>query len=268
MRSNRWTCIVTDLDNSLLNEHSRISTLSQSVLHQLHTKGIMIVVATARHLSNAIDILQNDNLIDSVDYVISDNGAIIATGDKKVLYETDDFDETDVLRVLNLVNREYIVVTNDQHDIFVHKKISLKLAKKLLRQCFANRQKIIHHYSKVCFRSKGCKSILLPADVIVDDEILSAYNVYKESDVITILKKESSKMNALVWLSTEMKISLRNMLFFGDGMNDIEVFENLHYTIAMGNAIEDILSKAWKVADSNQKNGVAKALIELYGLKS
>ena len=53
---------------------------------------------------------------------------------------------------------------------------------------------------------------------------------------------------------------------FGDGPNDVEMFETVAHPIAMGNAIEIIKEKAETVCLSIHEDGVAHKLNELFDL--
>ncbi|WP_338983786.1 HAD family hydrolase [Spiroplasma endosymbiont of Othius punctulatus] len=50
-------------------------------------------------------------------------------------------------------------------------------------------------------------------------------------------------------------ITLSNVVYFGDQNNDLSVFENHKYSIAMGNAIEEIKDHAFEITDTVQDDG-------------
>lgn len=52
---------------------------------------------------------------------------------------------------------------------------------------------------------------------------------------------------------------------FGDGMNDFEMFLTVDHPIAMGNAVDDLKAKAEYITDTNDNDGIAKAL-QKFGL--
>ncbi|AHI53754.1 Cof-like hydrolase [Spiroplasma sabaudiense Ar-1343] len=55
-------------------------------------------------------------------------------------------------------------------------------------------------------------------------------------------------------------IKLDNIIYFGDQHNDLEVFKNLKYAIAVGNATEEIKKLAYDITDTAENSGVAKYL--------
>ena len=55
-------------------------------------------------------------------------------------------------------------------------------------------------------------------------------------------------------------ISLDEMIFFGDGLNDLEVMAEVGLGVAMGNALEEIKDKSKEVTESNNEDGIVKFL--------
>lgn len=59
-------------------------------------------------------------------------------------------------------------------------------------------------------------------------------------------------------------ISMKNVLAFGDNYNDIEMLKAVGLGVAVANAIDEVLQIADKIADTNQNDGVAKTIQELF----
>ena len=55
-------------------------------------------------------------------------------------------------------------------------------------------------------------------------------------------------------------ISLGEMIFFGDGLNDLEVMKEVGLSVAMGNALEVIKENAKDIAKSNNEDGIVDFL--------
>ena len=55
-------------------------------------------------------------------------------------------------------------------------------------------------------------------------------------------------------------ISLDEMIFFGDGLNDLEVMKEVGLSVAMGNALEEIKENAKDIAKSNNEDGIVDFL--------
>jgi hypothetical protein len=59
-------------------------------------------------------------------------------------------------------------------------------------------------------------------------------------------------------------ISIDNAYVFGDGTNDICMFNHLKHTIAMGNAIDELKEKAEYITDDCNQNGIYNALVHYH----
>ena len=90
--------------------------------------------------------------------------------------------------------------------------------------------------------------------------------VSSESDGIDITLKNVSKGNAVKILANYYNLSLDNIAVFGDNDNDISMLNVTKNSFAMGNATEEVKNIANFVIDSNNEDGVAKA-IKKYILK-
>ena len=53
--------------------------------------------------------------------------------------------------------------------------------------------------------------------------------------------------------------NMEDVIFFGDGKNDISMFEKIPYSIAMGNAIEPLKQMAYFVTKGVQEDGIEYA---------
>ena len=58
------------------------------------------------------------------------------------------------------------------------------------------------------------------------------------------------------------KISQRQVVVFGDGINDLEMFEVADECYAMSNAEPELKAAATKIIESNDNDGVARWLAE------
>ena len=90
--------------------------------------------------------------------------------------------------------------------------------------------------------------------------------VSSENDGIDITLKNVSKGNAVKIFTNYYNLSLDNIAVFGDNDNDISMLNVTKNSFAMGNATEEVKNIANFVIDSNNEDGVAKA-IKKYILK-
>lgn len=82
---------------------------------------------------------------------------------------------------------------------------------------------------------------------------------YKEEDIrMDIYRKGFKKGTAVQYMLEKLQISKENAYAFGDGENDIEMFEHVGHGVAMANAVPSLKTRAKEHTDSVQNDGVAK----------
>lgn len=75
--------------------------------------------------------------------------------------------------------------------------------------------------------------------------------------------KDCTKADGIKRLLDYLNISMDNTYAFGDGMNDIEMFQTVKYGVAMGNANESLKKVAYCVTNDVFSNGIYKGLKRL-----
>ena len=80
---------------------------------------------------------------------------------------------------------------------------------------------------------------------------------------VDVLPSDGSKFLTIKILANHLGINLKDVVAFGDGMNDIEMIENVGYGIAMGNAEKEVKDVANSITDSNENDGIPNALRQL-----
>ena len=80
---------------------------------------------------------------------------------------------------------------------------------------------------------------------------------------LVLTPKEINKRKTLQKLGKDLKIDLEEMIFFGDGTNDIEVIKAVGCGVAMGNALEEVKQEADYITESNNEDGIASFLEQI-----
>ncbi|MGL4623507.1 MAG: Cof-type HAD-IIB family hydrolase [Culicoidibacterales bacterium] len=78
-----------------------------------------------------------------------------------------------------------------------------------------------------------------------------------------IVSKTGSKANGLTQFLNHVNLTPEDLIVFGDGLNDIEMFELAKTSIAMGAAHPTVKALATYVTDGVLENGLAKAVKQL-----
>ncbi|MBI9011847.1 MAG: HAD family phosphatase [Clostridiales bacterium] len=79
-------------------------------------------------------------------------------------------------------------------------------------------------------------------------------------NLIEIMDKSVSKLNAIMWVAKEEHIDSRYVMAFGDDLNDLEIINGVGMGVAMGNGHIQLKAIADIVTLSNEDDGVAVVL--------
>ncbi|BBA91970.1 Cof-type HAD-IIB family hydrolase [Streptococcus ruminantium] len=76
-----------------------------------------------------------------------------------------------------------------------------------------------------------------------------------------IISKGNSKLTGILRIAKQYQFSLDNVMVFGDSDNDFEMLQEIKYSVAMGNGTVKAKQVASFVTDTNNQDGICKALI-------
>lgn len=82
-----------------------------------------------------------------------------------------------------------------------------------------------------------------------------------------VYHKGYQKGTACQYLYQKLGVSQDNTYAFGDGINDIEMFELVGHGIAMGNAVNPLKQVAEYVTDDVEHQGIVQAFQKYFGIK-
>jgi len=78
--------------------------------------------------------------------------------------------------------------------------------------------------------------------------------------IIEICPKEHTKGDAVRYLSEHFGIPKEKTMCIGDSYNDLTMFEQTGFSVAVSNSYPDVKEKADYVTASNNQSGVGKAI--------
>ena len=263
--------IAIDMDGTLLNGKKHIDKVQKEAIHEAIEAGIKIVLCTGRPLYGILPFYEELGLseLDSEGYVILNNGCSIHKTKDWELIDQVNFtsDDIDYLYKFSegydinftLVNDYYYFNIDDRKPTdelitdagFVFSditNISLSEAKN-------GKHKII----KIMFL--GDPNIMADFQKENENILKNKYSgVLSQPYVYEILPKGNNKGTGLKKLAKKLGIKQEEIMAIGDGNNDIEMFEYAHYSVAMENGTKPARKAAKYQTDSNENNGVAKAI--------
>lgn len=76
-----------------------------------------------------------------------------------------------------------------------------------------------------------------------------------------VISKESSKFIGILRVAEQYGFTLDEIVAFGDSSNDYEMLKEIKYSVAMGNGTKKVKDVAAFVTDTNNRDGIYKALV-------
>ncbi len=116
----------------------------------------------------------------------------------------------------------------------------------------------------VCEKRERGAALYPPLQDAVGDR---AYVVYQPGHHtwVEVNHPEARKDLSLVALARSLGIEIGEVLYFGDSLNDIPVFETFPYTVAVDDARPEVKALAWQTAGACADDGVAHFLADWFG---
>lgn len=259
-----YKLIGMDFDGTLLNRQGLVSSKSHDALLKYRNEDYLIVGVTGRNLES----VKWDLSISYFDYIILTNGSSIydVKNDKLEPIKTIPFslikDLTDFLtpycsRIDYVTDMAYYLKGDKKHThvpflIDIHSLDEIKGNISKINVFLKDDQKVEEIFPLLAPYSKKLNIF------IMDDNT-------DDCKIIAINPLNINKGVSLEYLGKKLGISLDEMIFFGDGTNDLEALEMVGMGVAMENALDIVKAKADAVTLSNDADGIAYFLEQKLG---
>lgn len=267
-----YRAVFIDMDGTLLKKDHSISEWNKKVIQQLTNKSILVVIVSARPLHGIAHLIK-DIIKDNVP-VVSLNGSYIFYNNEIIYQKTiavnDAENVYEQVRHCNLSamfysQMEWFAISEDELTKKEQRITDVKIIIRPFEQ--------IKNYWQI--NNTGPNKILIAGNendiALAEQKLLSVYagklNIYKSQPrYLEVMNIDASKVKAIQFLMDKYNIERSEVIAIGDNYNDKEMIEFAGAGIAMGNAPDDIKAIADYVTDSNNEDGVAKALTFFFHL--
>lgn len=254
-----YKLIAMDFDGTLLNDQKQVSIKTKETLMKYKEEGYIIVGVTARTYGSAIEVISKEMF----NYFILNNGANIYDVKNDIReyigFIPDDY-ASEITKAIESESEQIDYVSSTMYYTYLKKKNSnLSFLKDI-----DGIEEIHEKIARMNIFLKDTKKVEIYNQWI--NETYPNVNCFIMQDSKDDLKwlvinpKNLDKKATLKLLGERLGISLNEMIFFGDGLNDLVVMEAVGCGVAMGNALEEIKERANAVTTSNNEDGIAKFL--------
>ncbi|WP_024406703.1 sugar-phosphatase [Streptococcus suis] len=260
--------VAIDIDGTLLNSQHQITAEVHSAIQEAKKAGVKIVIATGRPISGVQAILEELNLTEAGDYVITFNGGLVqdaATGEdivKDTLTYEDYLDIESAARKLKLPmhasTKEGIYTANRNIGKYTIYESTLVSAPIFYRTPEEMADKEIIKTMMV-----DEPEILDAAIPLLPTSLTEKYNVAKSAPFyLEITPKTVNKGQAIIHLSEKLGLTMDQTMAIGDQENDRPMLEVVGNPVVMENGNPELKKIAKYITKSNDESGVAHALRE------
>lgn len=245
--------IVFDIDGTLLTTEMKFLDSTKQALVSLKEKGHDIGIATGRDYASAKSIV--DEL--EIDTYVLCNGSIGYVR-HELAHETTLSKES----IMKLI--EVAAENNDQ--------IVFQTASGLKRHFEESGESLTKAYDYLGWAHPDYdeaywkRNPIIQAMLFCKSENLAKYDINEFRYVswheygFDVIPREGSKAKTILKIAEENSFKHEDIIFFGDGMNDIELMEHSGIGVAMGNAETEVKEKANFITDSCNEHGIYNAL--------
>lgn len=234
--------IMLDMDGTLLTSSNVILESSKMILKKMKENGKKIIIVTGRNISKALPYISED----FADYLLTNNGCIwYSLRDRKIIRQIG-LD----LEVILILKKYGTLIER----VYVDSKM-FTIVSQAIKYIEENRnilQLSIHFYDQEKYAE--VLSEIKDGYSKIDAQIMQ--DSFRSNQWLDILPEGNNKGSNCVLLSKYLNIDSNNMLCFGDGLNDLSMFEVCKVAVAMGNALPELKRLATYITDSNDEDGI------------
>ena len=252
--------IAIDLDGTLLNSDGIVSDATKLHLQKLKEKGHIITIATGRILNRA---LVGTDGAEFANYIVSDAGAAVFKNDginkewkevyaqvlsKEIVENIASYYDKDKFMTINICDRNKI----HHYDQTVNITEFLENINEIIHVSvsFINNE-FVEEYLKIFTK----KFPMLKVEIMQDS--------FGEVKWLEIAQKGVEKYKGITEVAKLEGILNKNIIAFGDGLNDVEMLKKCGIGVAMKNALPEVKEQAdYITSRTNNENGVVEFLKE------
>ena len=256
-----YKLIAMDFDGTLLRDDKTISENTKNILKLYKDLGYLIVGVTARTLASIKEVVP----VDIFNYLIINNGvSIYNVNDDNMIYQgtIDINDAKDITNEIEEYCDQIDYVTDNIYYTYLQKKNSNLDFIKDIDSIDEIEEEIARMNLFLKDKSKATDYYEFIRSKYDDINCFIMQDSDSPNKWLVLNPKGINKATTLKELGKIENISSDEMIFFGDGLNDLEVMDSVGLSVAMGNALDEIKAKAKAITKTNNEDGIVEFLDE------
>lgn len=261
-----YKLIAIDMDGTLLREDKSVSERTKNAIKLAKEKGVYVVIATGRPIDGVSRYLEELDMLGENDYVLSYNGGLVLKTKSREVVSKTVLTGAD-LHYLHNLSKELGVNIHAFSE--VHGLMTPKNSKYTEVEANINGIKIaINDYSDIEDDHSIIKVMMIDEPEVLQKaidnlpkEVYEKYTVVRSAPFfLEFLNKKVNKGTGVELLAKHLNIKQEEIMTFGDAGNDLDMIVYAGMGVAMANAFDEVKEAANYITDSNENDGVAKAI--------
>lgn len=261
-----YKLIALDMDGTLLNEDKVVTERTKKAIDDARAKGVTVVLATGRPIDGVTRYLEELDMYTDKDYVLTYNGGLVLKTKTREVVSKIALNGGDVHYLYNLSKELGVNI-----HAFSEKEglVTPKNSKYTEVEAEINNIEIkIVDFDKVDKEESFIKIMMIDEPEVLQNavdnlpnEVLEKYTVVRSAPFfLEFLDKRVNKGTGLELLAKHLGVKQDEVISMGDAGNDLHMIEYAGMGVAMGNAFEEVKKAANYITDTNENDGVAKAI--------
>ena len=261
--------VFVDSDGTLKNSKGEITENTKRVVRELLNKDIEVIITTGRPRYHALKV---KNLANASRYLISSNGSeVFDIETQRVIYSRYMTAPSviDVASIANKYNCRCAFTVNE----FEYVQDQAMNVNQVLLETDLDKFLETHYVKQIFIRGDTEADInntymdiikLNDVKVVNESSYFHTGIIEKKGLWFSVGHADVNKGTAIIKLCQHLGVELANTYGFGNDYNDIEMFSVVNHSIIMENADEELKKFATITTESNDEEGVAMLLEELF----
>ena len=258
--------LLADVDGTLVTRDKVLTESTKAAAAELHDAGLVLVITSGRPPRGMSMLIEPLNLQAPI---AGFNGGVFVNPDLSVI-ESHTIDVATARRTLQLMldhDLDAWIYTAD--DWFIRDKYAPHVARETSTVRFE--AKVVTSFSdEHLARAVKIVGVSDDLELVANCEEVAQRTLSKAASAarsqpyyLDVTHPKANKGTVVTTLSKFFGIGPGQIATIGDMPNDVSMFRESGFSIAMGNSSDEVKSQASAVTDSNEKDGFAKAVRKL-----